>query len=308
MLQIPIQIHRYIGLIASAPTGVPIGSTLYDYATGIMHITYDGTNWAEKDTIVRLEAGADIDIGKVEIMDSAGLEVLGKLTESPTTYSIADRLKSLLTNIVLKAGTALIGKVGIDQVTSNANEVVVKSITAGDNNIGNVDIASITAGDTVIGKVELVSADDSTITDDTANAVKAYLVAAAGGDAIGEVQDTPTAYTLLRRLKDIATAAGLLYTGPPDNVSTTELGSADNFLAAAGKLYWLTFTNEAGSASFCTLNDATSGTGSRKSTLYQPSESSFTHVFNPPMAFATGIRMGAASAQVKVTAGWIADA
>jgi hypothetical protein len=52
----------------------------------------------------------------------------------------------------LGAGTALIGKVGIDQATANANEVVVKSITAGDNNIGNVDIATIAAGQGVIAQ------------------------------------------------------------------------------------------------------------------------------------------------------------
>ena len=43
----------------------------------------------------------------------------------------------------LAAGTAIIGKVSIDQVTANANEVVVKSISAGDNNIGNVDVVSM---------------------------------------------------------------------------------------------------------------------------------------------------------------------
>lgn len=46
----------------------------------------------------------------------------------------------------IPAGTNLVGKVGIDQVTANANEVVVKSITAGDTNIGNVDVASLPAG------------------------------------------------------------------------------------------------------------------------------------------------------------------
>jgi len=46
----------------------------------------------------------------------------------------------------LLAGTALVGKVGIDQATANANEVVVKSITAGDANIGNVDIVTLPAG------------------------------------------------------------------------------------------------------------------------------------------------------------------
>lgn len=46
----------------------------------------------------------------------------------------------------LPAGTNLIGKFGIDQATANANEVVVKSITAGDANIGNVDIVTLPSG------------------------------------------------------------------------------------------------------------------------------------------------------------------
>ena len=80
---------------------------------------------------------------------------------------------------VLVAGTALIGKVGIDQATANANEVVVKSGTvttvtavtgitnalpAGTNaigklaansgvDIGDVDVTSITAGENHLGEV-----------------------------------------------------------------------------------------------------------------------------------------------------------
>lgn len=55
----------------------------------------------------------------------------------------------------LVAGTALIGKVSIDQVTANANEVVIKSITAGDANIGNVDIVTLPAGN--LGQRAMVS-------------------------------------------------------------------------------------------------------------------------------------------------------
>uniref|UniRef100_A0A6M3IZ30 Uncharacterized protein n=1 Tax=viral metagenome TaxID=1070528 RepID=A0A6M3IZ30_9ZZZZ len=64
----------------------------------------------------------------------------------PVTLSPTDTVtvKSIVN--ALPAGTNLIGKFSIDQVTANANEVVVKSITAGDNNIGNVDIVTLPSG------------------------------------------------------------------------------------------------------------------------------------------------------------------
>jgi DNA polymerase/3'-5' exonuclease PolX len=74
----------------------------------------------------------------------------------------------------LPAGTALLGKVGIDQSTANANEVVVKSGTvtavtsltnalpAGDNNIGNVDIASaLPTGTNTIGSVKITDGSET---------------------------------------------------------------------------------------------------------------------------------------------------
>ena len=43
------QIKRYIGLNSDTkPTGVPKGSTFYEYDTGRLYITYDGTNWVVK--------------------------------------------------------------------------------------------------------------------------------------------------------------------------------------------------------------------------------------------------------------------
>ena len=43
-------IQRYTGLAADTmPTGVPIGSTFYEYDTGVTYVTYDGTNWAVYD-------------------------------------------------------------------------------------------------------------------------------------------------------------------------------------------------------------------------------------------------------------------
>jgi len=43
-------IQRFTGLAAdSMPTGVPIGSTFFEYDTNVNYITYDGTNWAVHD-------------------------------------------------------------------------------------------------------------------------------------------------------------------------------------------------------------------------------------------------------------------
>lgn len=96
--------HRYVWDTADTkPTatthGCSVGDTGYDRQTGIMYITYDGTNWVEKDTIVRLETSPTIDIGDVQIHDSAGSEVLGTLTASPTAYSIGARIKETVDGI-----------------------------------------------------------------------------------------------------------------------------------------------------------------------------------------------------------------
>lgn len=77
---------------------------------------------------------------------------------------VTQGLEDLKTLIVLGAGTALIGKVGIDQVTANANEVVLKASSAAIGklaansgvDIGDVDVTSVTplTGATNLGKAE----------------------------------------------------------------------------------------------------------------------------------------------------------
>lgn len=43
-----VTIKNFIGLSTdSKPTGVPVGSTFYEYNTGNRYITHDGTNWAK---------------------------------------------------------------------------------------------------------------------------------------------------------------------------------------------------------------------------------------------------------------------
>ena len=76
-----------------------------------------------------------------------------------------------------------------------------------------------------IGKVRLTTASRDEITDDTANAIQSHLVDPEGTDAIGEIQATPTSYTLLRRLKDLLTgivlAAGTAVIGKIRLVTAT---------------------------------------------------------------------------------------
>ena len=89
---------KYIGLSGDikptfATHSTLPGATYYAYDTGIMYITYDGTLWAEKDTIVRLETSPSIDIGDVTLL----------------------------------AGTAVVGKVGIDQTTPGTTNLVAAS-------------------------------------------------------------------------------------------------------------------------------------------------------------------------------------
>ncbi len=101
VLEINHRVHKYIGASTdikptAAINGTTAGSTFYAQDTGIMYITYDGTNWVEKDTVVRLETSPTIDIGDVTLL----------------------------------AGTALVGKVGIDQTTPGTTNAVVEASAA----------------------------------------------------------------------------------------------------------------------------------------------------------------------------------
>ena len=54
MTKLALSTHRFIGLSTDTKdTGVPIGSTWHEYDTGLLYITYDGTNWVEKDPNMR---------------------------------------------------------------------------------------------------------------------------------------------------------------------------------------------------------------------------------------------------------------
>lgn len=109
----------------------------------------DGTSTLKIDASVIVDS---IDIGDVDIKEfpsgnlgqqakAASLSVAPATDITDTTY-----IGDIKFGESLPSGSALLGKVSIDQVTANANEVVVKSITAGDTNIGNVDIVTLPSG------------------------------------------------------------------------------------------------------------------------------------------------------------------
>lgn len=130
----------------------------------------------------------------------------------------------------LVAGTALIGKVSIDQVTANANEVVLKASSA---NIGDVDVLTVpaplstTGGGTEATALRVTVATDSTgvlSVDDngaalTIDSTQLPAALATGGGLKVTVQDTAGSTLDLFHSGDTYTAAaehGLMILGVSD--------------------------------------------------------------------------------------------
>lgn len=164
--------------VITAGGGVEAGAlrvTVASDSTGVLSVddnggalTVDGTVTANlsatDNAVLDAIAASDASIdGKITacntgaVVLAAGTAAIGKLAAN-TGVDIGD-----VDVLSIAAGTNLIGKIGIDQVTANANEVVVKSGTvtavtaltnalpAGDNNIGNVDIVTVPAPLSVVG-------------------------------------------------------------------------------------------------------------------------------------------------------------
>lgn len=179
-----------------ANDGVDIGDVTVNNATDI-NISLDGEAvvlGAGTAGIGKLTANSGVDIGDVDVASiAAGDNNIGNV-------DIAS---------AIPAGTNLIGKVGIDQATANANEVVIKSGTvtavtaitnalpAGTNaigklaansgvDIGDVDVTSIAAGTNLIGKVGIdqvsANANEVVVKSGTVTAVTSLTNALPAGD------------------------------------------------------------------------------------------------------------------------------
>lgn len=137
------------------------------------------------------------------------LDRVGEVQDSPTTYTMLARLKSLLTNIVLGAGSAIIGKVEIDQTTPGTTNGVVVNASA-------LPTGAATSAKQDTGNTSVASIDTK----------------------FGEVQTSPTAYTLLARLKDLLTgivlAAGSAIIGKV-GIDQTTPGTTDSVSVATGQ-------------------------------------------------------------------------
>jgi hypothetical protein len=59
-----------------------------------------------------------------KLIDNNGVDVIGDVTTNPGATTVLGRLKALVTGIVLSAGSAIIGKVGIDQTTPGTTNLV----------------------------------------------------------------------------------------------------------------------------------------------------------------------------------------
>lgn len=113
-------IQRFIGLSSDTkPTTVPVGSTFYEYDTGIFFICYDGTNWTPKTATSFTQATT------VDLHQAAGDYTLYTAT---TGYCFVERLTLTLPNVNC-ADDATITSIHVDTDTSPA--VMLISTTQG---------------------------------------------------------------------------------------------------------------------------------------------------------------------------------
>lgn len=105
-------VPKYIGAstdtkpTAASPQGQlepQIASTFFEHDTNTLYITYDRTNWVLKDAV-------------------------GEVKTTPTSNTLLDRVKALLTGIVLAAGTAEIGKLAAGAARIGTVSGVLKEV------------------------------------------------------------------------------------------------------------------------------------------------------------------------------------
>ena len=174
-------------------------------ATGAKQDTGNTTLTAIKDTD-----------GVKKITDPVTVTGMGEVQATPTSNTLLDRVKALLTGIVLSAGTNIIGKVGIDQTTDGTtNKVSVGNFPA----TQDVDVTASalpTGAATEVKQDTLIAKDFATQT--TLAAVLAKIIAAPATEAKQDTliaKDYATQTTLaaqlnitLSALRDAITASG----------------------------------------------------------------------------------------------------
>jgi len=194
----------------------------------------------------------------------AGTAAIGKLAAN-SGVDIGD-----VDVLSIAAGTNLLGKISIDQVTANANEVVTKTGSLVQLEAGTAGIGKLTANSGVdIGDVDVTSIS-------------------AGANLIGDVG-----------LSGARTSGGTTIFRSID----LDEGTLEVVKASAGQIYWIHAINLGSSVRFIKIYNATSGTigtGTPVLTFPIPTQgdtngAGFTLSIPNGIAFSTGISIGAST-------------
>lgn len=171
-------------------------------------------------------------------------------TDNPLSLDLAGNLRaSILTAI--PAGTAIIGKVGIDQTTPGTTNGVQVN-------------AALPAGTAIIGKIGI----DQT-TPGTTNGVQVNAALPAGSNNIGNVTIAPVATTAASA--SLSTAASV-------------------FKASAGTLYSMSFRTASASLVVQVYDNASACSGTiRFAAALESTTSLGVYTISPPIAFSSGI-------------------
>ncbi len=138
---------------------------------------------------------------KTTITDANGVDSIGEVQASPTSYTVLARLKDLLTDIVLAAGTAVLGKVGHDKtgighgiktVTTAGTDVVLAASTdakvviiqAQTDNTGAIAVGSSGVDATVATGTGVLLYAGDTITLEIDNLADVYIDATVSTDGV----------------------------------------------------------------------------------------------------------------------------
>lgn len=216
------------------------------------------------------------------------LSRLGEVQASPTSNTVLDRLKALLTGIVLAAGTAIIGKVGIDQTTPGTTDSVSVATAQG----AGATIGTTTDAIVAAGAVGSQSAKLRRLTQGLED-LKTLIVLGAGTNSIGTVQPGNTANTTPWLVTQSPAATGGLSLYRNINLVATGV----SIKGSAGQVKWYYIANNAATARFVKLYDKASaptvGTDTPVLTLEIPSGSAANVSVPDGLQFTLGIGIGA---------------
>src|ERR671925_132535 len=253
-------IRDRIGEVQASPTSNTVLDRLKALLTGI--VLAAGANRIGKVTVRASSDGADID----PVAESTFPSRIGEVQASPTSNTVLDRLKALLTGIVLAAGANRIGKVTV-RASSDGADIDPVAESTFTSRIGEVQVSTtsntvldrlkalltgivLAAGANRIGKVTVRASSDGADIDPVAESTFT--------SRIGEVQASPTTNTVLGRLKALLTgiilAAGENHIG---EVGGRSIRVSSSFTRPADTALHATGDNMADSTSAPTVNTIT---------------------------------------------------